>query len=82
MTSTMTGQATAVDDVNHHSKVEKGCCVDYTISSSCGHAEQVSLFKIVTKYFFKSINISHFSNDNLVQYHSQIIPPDIRPPID
>ncbi len=89
MNSAMTDQATAVDSSMQNSMIKKGCCghcgnncVACTSNLSCGqNGHHVSPFIIITQYFSKSLQISQSSIEHIVQYHNQIISPDIRPPV-
>lgn len=90
MNSAMTDQATAVDSSIQDSMIKKGCCghcdnncAACTSNMSCGkNVHHGSPFIIITQYFFNSsLQISQSPIEYIVQYHSQIISPDFRPPV-
>ena len=89
MNSAMTKQATAIDSAMQDSMIKKGCCghcdnncVACTGNLSCGqNLHHVSPFIITTQHFSKSLQISQSPIEHIVQYHNQIISPDIRPPV-
>ena len=89
MNSTMTGQATAIDSSTHKSMMQKDCCnncenncVACIGMTSCGQSSNhVSGFVIFNKDISLSQKLTQSSIEHFVQYHSQIISPDIRPPV-
>lgn len=89
MNSAMTGQATAITNSMHKSMMQKGCCDhcdDNCVAcggmTSCGQSSNhVSAFIIFNKDISQSQVLTQSSIEHFVQYHSQIISPDIRPPV-
>ena len=89
MKSVMSGQATAIDNSMHESMMQKGCCgncenncVACVGMTSCGQSSNhVSACIIFNKDISLSQKLTTFSIERFVQYHSQIITPDIRPPV-
>lgn len=89
MKSTMSGQVRAINNSMHKSMMQKDCCGHCDNScvacegmSSCGHSSNhVTPYILFTQYFFQSLQLASSSIEHLVQYHSQIITPDFRPPI-
>lgn len=89
MSSAMSGQAAVIVNSKHESMMQKGCCdncdnncVACTDITRCNQSSNHVLACIV---FTKDISLSQkpiqSSIEHFVQYHSQIISPDIRPPI-
>lgn len=89
MNSAMSDQAAVIVNSEHESMMQKGCCdncdnncVACTGMTSCGQSSNHVLACIV---FNKDISLSQkliqSSIEHFVQYHSQIISPDIRPPL-
>jgi len=94
MPSVMSGQAaesnnSMMNNSMHESMMQKGCCdhcgndcVACVGIASCGHSSNyVSTFILIDQYSFESHPLIQFSTVQSVQYHNQIITPDIRPPI-
>ena len=89
MHSAISGQTAAIDNSMHEAMMQKGCCdhcdndcVACIGMSSCGHSSNpVSAFILFNKYSSQSLPIIQISIEQSVQYHNQIITPDIRPPI-
>lgn len=89
MNSVMSGQATAIDNSTHESMMQKDCCnnsenncVACIGMTSCGQSSNhVSGFVIFNKDISLSQKLTQSSIEHFVQYHSQIISPDIRPPV-
>ncbi len=92
--SAMTDQATdldvsVTDKATHESMMKQGCCdqcdenCDACVGmSSCKHRSNgVSAFILFDQYSSQSHPLAKFSIEQSVQYHNQIITPDIRPPI-
>ena len=87
--SAMSGQTAAIDGSMHESMMQKGCCdqcadscVACTGMASCGHSPNtVSAFILFNRYSSRSLPLFQTSIEQFVQYHNQIITPDIRPPI-
>ncbi len=89
MNSAMSDQAAVIVNSEHELMMQKGCCdncdnncVACTGMTSCGQSSNHVLACIV---FNKDISLSQkliqSSIEHFVQYHSQIISPDIRPPL-
>ena len=83
--SAMPGQTAVIDNSIHESMMQKDCCdqcdnncVACIGMSSCGHNSPFILFN---QYSSQSLPLIQFSTVQSVQYHNQIITPDIRPPI-
>ena len=86
MNSTMTGQATVIDNSMRESMMQKGCCDNNCVAcismTSCGQgSNHVSAFIKFNKEISLSQKLTQSSIEHFVQYHSQIISPDIRPPV-
>jgi len=89
MLSATSDQQSVIDNSMHESMMKKGCCnhcgnncVACNGMTSCGHSpNHVSFFILFNKYSSKPLSLSQTSIEQLVQYHNQIITPDIRPPI-
>ena len=89
MNSAMPGQAEVINNSLHESMMQKGCCdqcVDNCVAcigmSSCSNSSNhVSSFILFDQYSSQSLSLIQFSTQHFIQYHNQIITPDIRPPI-
>ena len=89
LNAAMPGQAAVINNSMHESMMQKGCCdqcVDNCVAcigmSSCGNSSNhVSSFILFDQYSSQSLPLIQFSTQHFVQYHNQIIIPDIRPPI-
>jgi len=87
--SAMTNQPTVIDNAMHQSMKQKGCCdqcADSCVAcvgmTPCGHSpNHVSAFILFNQYSSQYLSLIQFSTQYFVQYHNQIITPDIRPPI-
>jgi len=87
--SAMTSPITVIDNSMHESMMQKGCCdqcADSCVAcvglTSCGQSpNHVSAFILFNRYSSQSLPLIQFSIEQFVQYHNQIITPDIRPPI-
>ena len=87
--SVMPGQVAVSDNSMNESMLQKGCCdhcgnncVACTGLSSCGHSSNhASPFIILNHYSSQSQQRIQSSIEQFVQYHNQIITPDIRPPV-
>ena len=88
MNSVMQDQAVNNSAMNA-SMMQKGCCdqcdnncVACTGLSSCGHSSNhASPFIVLNHYSSQSQQRIQSSIEQFVQYHNQIITPDIRPPV-
>ncbi len=88
MNSVMQDQIVNNSAINE-SMLQKGCCdqcdnncVACTGLFSCGHSSNhASPFILFNQYAFQSLPLIQSSIEHFVQYHSQIITPDIRPPV-
>jgi len=89
MNSAMSSQATVTDNAMHESMMQKdhcdNCdndCTSCNGMASCGHGfNQASACFILNKDISQSQKVTLSSFEHFVQYHSQIITPDFRPPI-
>jgi len=89
--SAMSGQAAEFDNSMANnampaSMMQKGCCDNDCVAcagiTSCGHSSNhVSTFILLNQYSSESHPRIQFLIEQSVQYHNQIITPDIRPPI-
>jgi len=84
--SAMSGQTAGIDSSMHESMMQKGCCDNdctaCTGSASCGHnSNHVSAFILFNQFSSESHPRLQFLMGQPVQYRSQIITPDIRPPV-
>ena len=89
MISVMPGQAAVSGNSMKESVLQKDCCdqcgnncVACTGLSSCGHSSNhTSPFILFNQYSFQSLYLAQSLVEQFVQYHNQIITPDIRPPV-
>jgi hypothetical protein len=89
MHSAISSQTAVTDNAMHESMMQEGHCdnCDNNCTScvgmtSCGHSSNhVPVFIIFNKDISLSQKIAQSSIEYIVQYHSQIITPDFRPPI-
>jgi hypothetical protein len=89
MHSVLSSQMAVADNPMHESMMQKGCCdncdnncVACNGMTSCGHSSNhVSAFIIFNRDLSLSQKLTLSSIEYIVQYHSQIITPDFRPPI-
>ena len=86
MHSAMSVQTVAIDNSMHESMMQKGCCDNDCIacagSAPCGHSSNhVSVVILLDQYSSQPHPRIQFPIEQFVQYHNQIITPDIHPPI-
>ncbi len=94
MPSAVSGKITESDDAmidNTMSKsmMQKGCCdqcgndcLACTGMSTCGHSSHhASPFTLSNQYSFQPLYLAQALIKQFIEYHNQIITPDIRPPI-
>jgi hypothetical protein len=89
MNSAMSSQVAVTDNAMHESMMQKdhcdNCdndCTSCISMTSCGHSSNhVSACIIFNKDISLSQKNTQSSFEHIVQYHSQIITPDFRPPI-
>lgn len=89
MHSAISGQTAVIDNSRHQSLMKKDCCdncdnncVACTGMISCSPgSNHISAFIIFNKDISLSQKLTQSTIEHLVQYHSQIIAPDIRPPV-
>ena len=89
MHSALPSQMAVADNPMHESMMQKGCCdncddncVACNGMTTCVHSSNhVSAIIIFNEVLSLSQNFTLSSIEHIVQYHSQIITPDFRPPI-
>ncbi len=89
MNAVVSGHATALNNSMHESMMQKDCCdhcdnncVACTGMTSCGHnSNHASPFVLFNQFSSQPQYLAQSLIEQFVQYHNQIITPDIRPPV-